>query len=57
MQDSKDNHSTGFEQEKMYDKPKKILEYSMEKCSETSKIDVCLRIKPRTNSVPAEVRK
>lgn len=46
-----------FEQRKPHDKPKKVLEYSLENCSEMSKIDVCLRIKPRTNSVPTEVNK
>ncbi|XP_026823072.1 kinesin-like protein KIF20A [Rhopalosiphum maidis] len=67
MNDSKDHHSTGsyveprvpsitgFGQRKINGKPKKVLDYSLEKCNDHSgvpKIDVCLRLKPRINSVP-----
>lgn len=70
MNDSKENHSTGsyiepkvpsitgFGQRKVNGKPKKVLEYSLEKCNDHSgipKIDVCLRLKPRTNNVSNEV--
>lgn len=67
MNDSKDHHSTGsyveprvpsitgFGQRKINGKPKKVLDYSLEKCNDNSgipKIDVCLRLKPRLNNVP-----
>jgi len=70
MNDSKDHHSTGsyveprvpsitgFGQRKINGKPKKVLDYSLEKCNDHSgipKIDVCLRLKPRINSVPTGV--
>lgn len=70
MNDSKDNHSTGsyvepripsitgFGQRRIVGKPKKVLDYSLEKCDDylgVSKIDVCLRVKPRTNNIPTEV--
>ncbi|XP_050424822.1 kinesin-like protein KIF20A [Adelges cooleyi] len=63
MDDSKEHHSTGsyvepripsitgFGQRKLIGKPKKVLDYSMERSNDNSgipKIDVCLRIKPRT---------
>jgi len=70
MNDSKDNHSTGsyveprvpsitgFGQRKLNGKPKKVLDYSLEKCNDQNgipKIDVCLRLKPRVNSAPSGV--
>jgi len=63
MNESKENHSTGsyveprvpsitgFEQ-------RKVLDYSWVKINDQSgnpKIDVCLRLKPRINSVQTEV--
>lgn len=65
MDDSKEHRSTGsylepripsitgFGQRKVNGKPKKLLDYSMEKYNDHSgipKIDVCLRIKPRISS-------
>lgn len=70
MNDSKDNHSTGsyvepripsitgFGQRRIIGKPKKVLDYSLEKSdnnSGISQIDVCLRVKPQTNNIPTEV--
>lgn len=49
---------TGFGQRKVNGKPKKVLDYSWEKSNEISgipKVDVCLRIKPRTNCNPTGV--
>lgn len=68
MNDSRENHSTGsyveprvpsitgFGQRKINGKPKIVLNYSLEKCNDNSgtpKIDVCLRLKPRTYSIPS----
>jgi len=68
MNDSRENHSTGsyveprvpsitgFGQRKINGKPKIVLNYSLEKCNDNSgtpKIDVCLRLKPRTFSIPS----
>lgn len=65
MNDSKENHSTGsyveprypsitgFGQRKVKGKHKKVLDYSLEKSNDQSgipKIDVCLRLKPRTKN-------
>lgn len=69
MNDSKENSTgsyveprvpsiTGFGQRKVNGKPKKVLDYSWEKSNELSgfpKVDVCLRIKPRTNCIPTGV--
>jgi len=69
MNDSKDHSTgsyvepripsiTGFGQRKMCGKPKKVLDYSLEKYNDhsgTPKIDVCLRLKPRSNNVHTEV--
>lgn len=72
MNDSKDHHSTGsyveprnpsitgFGQRKVFGKPKKLLDYSLEKSNDNPgipKIDVCLRLKPRTNQTTNEVYK
>lgn len=73
MNDTKENHSicsfveprfpsiTGYGQRKIYGKTRKVLKFSVEKgChsySEIPIIDVCLCLKPRTNSVSTnEVR-
>lgn len=70
MNDSKEHYSTGsyveprvpsitgFGQRKINGKPKKVLDYSWEKCNDPSgipKIDVCLRLKPRKNKVATGV--
>lgn len=70
MNDSKEQHSTGsyvepripsitgFGQRKVVGKPKKVLDYSWEKCNDNSgtpKIDVCLRLKPRSSGVATNV--
>lgn len=72
MNDTNDHHSTGsyveprvpsitgYGQRKVIGKPKKLLDYSLEKSNDQSgipKIDVCLRLKPRGNNVPNEVSK